>query len=256
MYCTAEDVILMSGYSENDFKYRNDTMTVCQFVDMINSFITEATTLINRYCNVDTFELHSIEEEYHTLNGFDMYDYRLGFYTPQRMATQFFTENYQEASRTCVPREQPVVSIDKVEVNVSRNAEPNWETLKEFNVLYPDGSYGDGYIVTDVFEYTSILFKRAFSYQAKNNVRITYQAGYPDDNPVWDALRAATRIVVINMLNYKQRQQQITTLRSSGMMDYASLYQLPGDMDSYLTKDAKSILDKYVVTPLPTDMYD
>ena len=260
-YCTVEDVILITGYSNADFSYLNEPMTYCQFSDMVSSIIEDISVQINRYCNVKTFEKHTISNELHTLTGYDSADYRMGFYSPARTGTQFFTESYADVVRTVFPREQPVISIDKVEVNrnVNYGQGPVWEEVHEYGKPYTDENgderIGNDYVVIDKFETCQLYFVRNFPNFSKNNVRISYTAGYPADDDVWKALRSATRIAVTNVLNYKMRQQQIMMLRGSGVMDYASLFGL-GDSYSYLTTDVRDILAKYRVPALPIDMYE
>lgn len=256
MYCTVEDVILISGYSPMDFRYMDEPMTICQFNDMVTSIIEDITVQINRYCNVETFEEHEIVNEYHTLMGYDAADYRMGFYSPARTGTQFFTESYADVVRTTFPREQPVIKISKVEVNrnINYTSAPVWETVYEYGTEH-DGVLGNDYMVINKLECCSIYFLRNFPQFFKDNVRISYTAGYPKGHDIWNALRSACRIAVMNVLNYKQRQQQVMTLRGSGVVDYATLFEPKNDY-SYLTQEVKDIIDKYRVPALPIDMYD
>ena len=253
--------MLVSGYSNTDFSYSGSPMAYCQFESLVKSLIEDVEVQINRYCNVNTFHEHTMTDEYHTLTGYDVGDFRYLSRTPQRLGSEFFTEIESDHVRTLYPREQPVQVVTKVETNLSTNyTTGQWMLLHENGVPYIDEhgeeKIGNDYVVINELESCKIFFLRKFPQTGKNNVRITYTAGYPEDNPVWHALRSACRIAVINILNYKMRQQQVTTLRASGMMDYASLFQPTGSEYTYLTPEVKDILDKYRVPSLPMSMYD
>lgn len=268
MYCTVDDVLLVSGFSNMDFNYNGQPMTSCQFEAYVNSLIEDVTVQINRYCNVDTFEEHTVTDEYHTMTTFDIPgSYRYTSYsTPFRVGGMFFAEQETDKARTVFPREQPVIQIEKVEVNLTswtgaQDAPQTWVELHERGKPWVDEHgvehIGGDYDVISYFETSKLYLVGKRPRYGKNNIRITYKAGFPKSNDIWKALRSACRIAIVNVLNYKFKQQQAVTLRASGMMDYASLVSFGNDGEySYLSKEVKDILDKYRVSPLPNDMYE
>ena len=122
---------------------------------------------VDRYCNVDTFEEHTVTDEYHTMTSFDIPgSYRYTSYsTPFRVGGMFFTEQETDKARTIFPREQPVITVDKVEANLtswtgSQGAPQTWVELhergKEWTDEHGEVHIGGDYDVISYFETSKV----------------------------------------------------------------------------------------------------
>ena len=63
----------------------------------------------------------------------------------------------------------------------------------------------------------------------------------------------ATVMVVINMLNYKKKMQEVATVRGSAVADMAPLFDFAGG--PFISKDVMNILDRWRRPPLTPEAY-
>lgn len=248
-YCSFEDVAEMAGFQPSDMDYLGSEMDYTQYKDFVIKKIAEATGLINRYCNVSSFEEREIVDEVHTMNQFDRMPFRYGISAPLLFNTYNYYDDYSNLTRIFFPRQQPVISVDSLKINQSLpTVEPAWIDL----VQSTETTNGDYQVVT-VFDQTQVYLIKRYPVYGIKNIRVTYTAGYPEDHRVWSDIRIATVMVVINMLNYKKKMQEVATVRGSAVADMAPLFDFAGG--PFISKDVMNILDRWRRPPLTPEAY-
>lgn len=60
MYCTADQVVQLTGISYKKFNFGSSNTPEADFITMIEEWISQAEDLINTYCNVETFTENNI----------------------------------------------------------------------------------------------------------------------------------------------------------------------------------------------------
>ena len=249
-YCTAADVAEMNGFSHKNMKIFGAQMTDGEYELFVSDLCSAASELVNRWCNVETFYEHTIENEYHTMDTSDYY-----FYPDYIPAVYGYAMGAQSPDlnirrRTFLPRDYPVLSITGVEVNRATNyGVPVWRELNPPS----DTDVGD-YQVIQKFKSTKIAIIRNAPLNGINNIRISYTAGYAEDDKIFTVLKRATAMIVNNYLNYKAKMQESATLRQSAVQDYAAMFD-PEYAKYILTDDIKSILELYRRPPVDPTAY-
>lgn len=228
-YCTGDEVEAVTGFSCAHFKESGLTMTETQFATLLTLFINRATQLINRYCNVTSFEEHSVVE-YHDGRG----------------ATGD-EKTYLETDRIYHLRE-PLISLTSVEYDSgSSTSAPTWTTLTPRSA----DAGGDFMLITRN-ETSYIRFTSIVPIKGYDNVRITYDAGYVADSPEFYDLKVACIRIVENMLLIKKKIQEATTIRATGTREASRMFEVFNE-SLILTDDVKDTLARY--RRPPGDLY-
>ena len=249
-YCTSADVAEMNGFSHHNMKIFGKEMTEGEYELFVSDLCTAASELVNRWCNVDTFYEHTIEDEYHTMDTSDYYFYPDYIPSVYGYAMGAHSPDHNVRKRTILPRDYPVMNITKVEANRATNyGAPVWMTLKP----PAEDAYGD-YQIVRKFKSTKITIIRNAPLNGLNNSRMSYTAGYPETDKVFTILKRATAMIVNNYLNYKAKMQEASTLRQSAVQDYAAMFD-PEYAKYILTDDIKSILELYRRPPVDPTAY-
>ena len=55
-YCDINDVLAFTGFTTSDFKINGDEMSEAEWNDFLSFVIDTSTQVVNRYCNVKSFE--------------------------------------------------------------------------------------------------------------------------------------------------------------------------------------------------------
>lgn len=249
-YCNFADVSILNGFSHKNMKVFGMEMTDGEFELFVNDLCTAASELVNQWCNVNTFYEHDVKDEYHTMDTSDYY-----FYPDYIPAVYGYAMGAQSPDlnirrRTFFPQEYPVQKITKVEVNRSTNyGIPKWLALAP-----PSEDWVGDYQIIRRFKSVKITIVRNAPLNGINNIRISYTAGYPEGDRVFEVLKRATAMIVNNYLNYKAKMQEAATLRQSAVQDYATMFD-PEYAKYILTDDIKSILELYRRPPVDPSAY-
>ena len=240
-YAKFEDVALMVGAQPQDFNYLGEEMTLPEYQQMVETMIEFAELQINRYCNVETFQLHEIEDELHSITNLDRRGTLYGWTSPLAGSIYDLQDDYSENARTILPREYPCYQVESVSVSFSAPSSPKvWKELQETT----ETQAGD-YNVVKRFNHTHITIGYNLPRFGINNCKISYQAGYPPDHAIFSQLKMATVMIVRNILNYKKASQEAYTIRGASVSDYSQMF---GGYDAggfYLSNDVRMILDKW-----------
>lgn len=260
-YCSFEDVAKLGGFRVDDMDFLGLEMELPDYKDLIDTFIGAASNIVNRYCNVESFFPHAIEDEFHSMTCVDMYSNTYGVWRPFSMYSDYITDTEKEHVSSVYPMEQPVQSISKVEINLVRNLgyAPQWIELHEYGVPYIDSEgkerIGEDYQVVSRFGTTYIYLIYRYPAYGKNNIKISYEAGYKEDGDELKNIRIATAMIVNNFLINKKKVQEVATIRGAGIQDYSPMFN---DITQglLLTPEVKMILDMYRRQPLDPSMYE
>lgn len=249
-YCDSSDVATMNGFSAKNMKVFGKEMTDGEFELFITDLCSAASELVNQWCNVITFYEHTITDEYHSMDTSDYHFYPDYIPSVYGYAMGARSPDLNIRKRTFLPREYPVISVDEVKVNRASNyAKPVWMTLNPPS----DDEIGD-YVIAQRFKSTKVTIVRNAPSAGINNIKVSYTAGYPDNDKVFKVLKRATAMIVNNYLNYKAKMQEASTLRQSAVQDYAMMFD-PEYAKYILTDDIKSILELYRRPPVDPTAY-
>ena len=249
-YCNSADVTNLTGYFHKTMLTFGREMTEGEYEMFVSGLVRTATELVNRWCNVSTFYSHEITDEYHTMNIDDLYMYSDYILRPYGFGYSPYSIDMEVKRKQFYPREYPVISVSKVLVNrASVYADPQWMELVQRTT-----EVGGDYLVQNRFNSTRVQILKNIPTPGTDNVRITYTAGYESTDSIFLALSSATSMIVINYLNYKKKNQEASTFRQSGVVDFAEMFN-PQFASFLLTADVKSILELYRRPPIDPQLY-
>lgn len=250
-YCTVEDVVNETGYSASDLSTFGCEMNQLQFENYIKQLIETSSSFVNRYCNVNTFEIHEVTDEYHTLQVPDInmtvgaYPYYGGY------PIDFLTYPSQQRMLRIYPRDYPVKTVTSVQINRARdNKMEDWFELQEVSTT----QNGDWKLIDEGFDMKHILLTKYFPYVGTNNVKITYTAGFEPENDIWSIIKRGTILLVINFINYKKKNQEVVTVRAAGIRDYSTMFST-FTANQILTPEIQYILNMIRQRSVDPNMY-
>lgn len=221
-YLTQTSIEEFSGYGYQDFKIAGAAMTATQWATFCTHIVDWTTQLINRWCSVTSFEVHSVVE-YHDGKGYS----GDGSY------------EYVEWDKSYYLRE-PATGVISVEEDINpKTALPAWTTRYERSAA----TIGD-YEVATRGELTKVRFHNNMPSQEQNNLRITYYAGYAAGSVQLNEIQFIANRIAANILTYKKKIQEAQTIRNMGTRDYAQMFEIP-DERKIMTEDIRRDLHKY-----------
>lgn len=263
-YVTPDDLSSLNGYRAEDMQMYGYEMDMSQYQQFLEYACNAVTEIANRWCNVTTYFIHEVEEEYHTLDTSDFYTNNYGVRAPYMFQADPVSKKSANRQRTIYPRGYPVQSVEKVWINTRRDDQiPEWRELFTSNItpsnqpvppLPPEEGKVDYKFIKDGFDSAYILFVKWLPMYGVNNVCISYTCGYPDGDPVFEHLKLACMLMAQNILAYKKKQQEAATIRASGVMDYAQMFALR-DENAILTPAVRDILNLVRRSPLDPCLY-
>ncbi len=227
-YASVEDIYNYSGFEGSNFIAEGDRMGDDEWKDFLEDIILPTVdSFINRYCNVTSFNLHEVTE------------LRRGKgHTDDELHSVHMTP--REEDRIYLLREHPVHEVSLVKIDKGGvTGTPIWEVLEERSDSTP-GSY----IVVSNLDYKYLYFTRDLPLYGMNLLSITYTAGYPDGSQELDAIRIAAIRMALNMLLYKKKVQEATTIRAFATRDYSQMFAVHQEA-YFLTEDVKIVLNRY-----------
>lgn len=219
-YFSQTDIEQYTGYGSGDFKQAGITMTATQWAAFCTSIVDTVTQIVNRYCNVTSFESHSVIE-YHDGTG-----------------TQGDDDTYLDYDTSFYLREY-ATGVTEVAVDASVSSTMEWATKWQRSAA----TSGD-FAVATRYELTQIKFHSNVPSEGADNVRITYWAGYPSGSVELNEIKNIGLRIAQNILVYKKKVAESMTIRSSGVRDYSEMFK-PIDERIVLTDDIRNDLHKY-----------
>lgn len=128
--CTQEDIEQYSGFTFTDFTENGLVMTYDQWTSFISTLIPRVTQMMQRYCNVHSFEPAEVSE-YHNGKGSTDYDTQISDYNDEDRI--FFLRNLYANDGSLVVKED-TASKTSVPTWVTRSERPN-APLEEIDTI-------------------------------------------------------------------------------------------------------------------------
>jgi hypothetical protein len=220
-YFSQTDIEQYTGYGSGDFKQAGITMTATQWAAFCTTIVDTVTQMIDRFCNVTSFESHAVIE-YHDGQG-----------------AQGDDETYIPYDNNIYLREY-ATGVTEVAVDTSaKSGTIQWATKWERSTA----TAGDFSVATR-YELTQIQFHNNVPSEGSDNVRITYYAGYPSGSVELNEIKNIGLRIAQNILVYKKKIAESMTIRSSGVRDYSEMFK-PIDERLVFTEDIRRDLHKY-----------
>jgi hypothetical protein len=205
-YCTQAEIEALTGYGYQDFRQGDASMTSNQWASLVTALIAGVSQQINLYCRRESFESAEYVE-YHDGRGM----------------TGEKGRSYREIDLNLLPREQPVISVSKVEIDQNSIQEiPSWKEMTVRSALN-----GGHYAVLVDGSLTRIRFHSEVPRAGQKNVRITYTAGYASNSPVLADIKLIALDIIANILGKKKREQEAAVASfGTGTSEGANLIQM------------------------------
>ncbi len=248
-YVTRNDVEAFSGMSYTDFKVGGATMSESQWITFLSTILPNIDQMLNRYCNVTSFDPTTTVVEYHSGRGAN--DDEMGGYSPRYFTYGLDTQGttYLMSDKTFNLREV-FYSLTSVEEDVSpKTSVASWSTRTQRGV-----TAGDFEVVTKN-EQTSIIFHNNIPMYGENNVRITYKCGYGTSTAQYAQIKMQALRMATNFLLLKKKVQEAVNIRAQGIRDYSQMFDISNE-SMILTPNIKEVLDKYRRYPIEGSVFD
>jgi len=244
-YITRDEVEAYTGFNYKDFKESGKEMDETQWESFLISNISNIDQMINRYCNVTSFEPSTTIVEYHSGKGAsddEGVTYSGYFLKP-------YSGSYIDSDREFYLRE-PYISMTLVEEDVAaKTSVPSWTARLARSAVIA----GDYEVVTKN-ELTKIIFWQNIPTFGYNNLRITYKAGYPISSPQYKEIKFCALRTMANFLLHKKKIQEAVNIRALGVRYYSQMFDIMNE-SALLTINVTTILDKYRRIPLDGDLF-
>jgi|MudIll2142460700_1097286.scaffolds.fasta_scaffold72267_4 hypothetical protein len=244
-YITKEEIEQYTGFAYTDFQESGLKMDESQWNTFLATNIPNIDQIINRYCNVTSFDPNTTITEYHSGRGAsddEGVSYSGYFLKP-------YSGTYIESDREFYLRE-PVVSITLVEEDTSsKTSAPAWVS----RVARAVGVAGD-YEVVIKNELTKIVFWSNIPSAGYNNVRITYKCGYPYTSAQYKEIKLQALRMMANFLLHKKKIQEAVNIRALGVRDYSQMFDIMNE-SVVLSENVMAVLSKYRRIPLDGDIF-
>ena len=236
--------------SYTDFKIGGATMSESQWISFLSVILPNIDQMLNRYCNVTSFDPSTVVTEYHSGRGAN--DDEMGGYSPRYFTYGLDTQGttYLVSDKTFNLREI-FYSLTSVSEDTSpKTTAPNWVTRTKRDV----GVAGDFEVRTKV-EQTSIVFHNNIPMYGEDNVQIIYNCGYGTSTPQYNEIKLQALRMATNFLLLKMKVQEAVHIRAQGIRDYSQMFDISNE-SMVLTPNIKEVLDKYRRYPIEGSVYD
>jgi hypothetical protein len=244
-YLNQTDIETYTGFGSTDFKQAGSTMSATQWATFCTSVVNRVTQLINRFCNVSTLETHTATE-YHSGRNDGQQDFRNYFYYGGSNPN---SQYYTELDRTFYLREVCYSTTATVEEDLTVSSTFGWVTRTQRTST----ATGD-YNIFSHNDLTSIQFINNVPMWGRDNLRITYIAGYASGSAELDAINLIAIQIAQRILLIKKKVQEAATIRGSGVRDYSPMFELTTETN-ILTNDVKEQLLPYKRHLMLDDVY-
>jgi len=245
-YLSRTDIEMYTGFASSDFKQAGSSMTATQWATFATNVCDKVTQMINRFCNVSTLETHTATE-YHSGRNDGAQDFRNYFtYVANNPNTQFYTD----LDKTFYLFEVCQIATSVVvEEDITTTSTPTW-TTRDLRTSTATGDY-------DVLQHndlTAVRFLNNVPQYGRDNVRITYTAGYATGSVELDAINLIAIELATSLLLRKKKVQEATTIRGTGVRDYSPMFDLMGER-MIISQDIKDQLIPYRRHMMLDDVY-
>ena len=244
-YITKEEVEAYTGFTYTDFRESGSVMTETQWDAFLESNISNVDQMINRYCNVTSFDPTTTIVEYHSGKGAsddEGVSYSGYFLKP-------YAGSYIDNDREFYLRE-PLYTLTSVEEDVApKTSAPSWTA----RVIRTTGIAGDYELVTKN-ELSRVVFWQNIPTFGYNNVRITYKCGYGTNTQQYSEIKLCALRTMANFLLHKKKIQEAVNIRAQGVRDYSQMFDIMNE-SALLTINVTTILDRYRRIPLDGDLF-
>ena len=246
-YITQSDIETFTGMGYTDFKVAGATMTALQWAAMITLYIPYIEQIINRYCNVTSFDPTTDIVEYHDGRGANNDEFgnsQVGLVYYGINGTTYLS------SDTDFYIQEPLYTMTTVEEDVSpKTSVPSWTTRTVRSAL----AAGDYEVITKN-EVTYVHFFQNIPVAGNNNVRITYKTGYGTTTPQYKEIQLCALRMFSNLLLLKKKIQEVSTIRAQGIRDFSQMFDIANE-SMILTPNIKEVLDKFKRYNIPGDIF-
>lgn len=219
-YFSQTDIEQYTGFASSDFKQAGSTMSATQWSSFCATLVDWVTQMVNRYCNVTSFEPHEVTEYHNGLGATGDSDTYLDD------DTTFYLNEYGTG----------------LTVYEDNNAKTGTEYWVERDIRTSSAT-GD-YAVATIHELTQIKFHDNYPKEGWNNIKITYWGGYASGSNELDDIRMICCDIAEEILKHKKKIQESTTIRQTGVRDYAEMFKPVYDTE-FLSKPIKDRLHRY-----------
>jgi len=249
-YITQADIETYTGFTYTDFKVAGAVMSSVQWAAMITAYIPYIEQMINRYCNVTSFDPTTTITEYHSGRGAN--DDEMGGYSPRYFTYGLDTQGttYLMSDKTFYLREV-FNTLTSVKEDVSpKTSAPSWTARTQRSA----GVAGD-FEVSTKNEVTAIIFHTNIPMYGENNVEIVYTCGYPTSSNQYKEIQLCALRMMGNLLLAKKKIQEVTTIRAQGIRDFSQMMDIMNE-SAVLTENVRLTLDKFKRFPIEGSMFD
>lgn len=222
-YFTLSELEAYSGLGRTDFKSAGTQMATADWVSFATFEHDAIAQIIDRWCNVPTFESHTVIE-----------------YKNGRGASGDFGE-YLEDDYIYYLNE-PATCVTSVEENVNYgtgSSSTSWAT----RAPHTETVTGD-YEFSDYGSVPTISFNTNVPAKGRRNLRVTYTGGYPVGSPELEDIKRLALKMATKDLVFKKKVQEAQTARAQGTKDFAPMFDAISD-GNVLTKDITMMLCRY-----------
>jgi len=220
-YFGQSDIEEYTGFASTDFKVAGSVASTLQWATLCDNIVDYVTSLVDRYCGVDSFESHSVTE-YHDGRGAQGDD-------------QTFIE---EDVRFYL--HEPCISVSTVSEDLnSKTGTINWAT----RYARSTATAGD-YEVATRGELTWIRFHDKCPLEGSMNLKFEYTGGYSSGSAQLNQIKWICLRVAKNTLLEVKKTQETQTIRQTGVRDFSEMFK-PTEESALLTDDIIRDLHKF-----------
>ncbi len=220
-YFSQDDVEAYTGFSSSDFKWGGSAMSTASWATFCSFLVDTTTQLVNKWCNVTSFESHSVTE-YHDGRG-DAGD----------------DDTYLDEDVTFYLREYATAVASVYEDANAKTGTINWTLRTERSTA----TAGD-YEVATRNELVTVTFHDNYPVKGRENVKIIYTGGYASGSTELNELKWICLRIVKNILLEKKKIAESTTIRQAAVRDFSEMFK-PVQEGQIMTDDIRRDLHKY-----------
>lgn len=229
IYFDTDSLETFTGFATTDFKDAGIKMGATVWTTFVSQLDESVAGWMHRWCGVPTFGSHFVSE-FHD----GRYDSTCS-YPPYHVDGDM----YDETDRTFFLREPPTGDPD-VYVDIASVFDvPSWQQMEARGA-----ATGGQYIYDMRGDLGIVRFHSYIPAKGYRNVKIEYWAGFPDGSHDLETIKLIAKQIATNLLLYKKKVQESQTIRSTGVRDYAQMFELEMN-NRVFTPEIEFMLTRY-----------
>lgn len=233
---TVNDIEVYTGFKYSEFTDAGEEMTEGTYHEFLAAIIPKVTQMINRYCNVYSFE-RAAYTEYHSGRGAQNYDSEFSDYNPED-TVYFLRQLYCD-------------TLLVYEETSTKSSAQVWTARTEKSDLVA-GDY-EIYQENDV---TRVQYWQNIPAQGTNNIKFTYYTGYAATSAPLNDIKFQCLRAIKNILLAKKKVQEASSVRNYGVRDYSQMFDVFNE-SVILDDKVRQGLDQYRRAIIPAQFtYD